>query len=193
MRFLKNFYLQKKSDQELMSLVKLNDDQDAFALIYDRHSAAVYSFVRNMVKNDSVSEEIAHEAFLKLYNNRDKYETGRKLVSWLWSIARNLCIDWMRKRKEYAVGDESSIEEMAIDNSEGVLNELIEKSNLNILKASIEKLKTSQKEVLLLWLEEMSLEEISTIVSKSPQAVKNLIHRAKKELIMEINNNTEGL
>lgn len=193
MRFFKNFYLQSKNDQELMNLVRLNADKEAFALIYDRHSSSLYSFIRNMIKSDSVSEELAHEAFLKLYTNREKYEEGRKLVSWLWSIARNLCIDWIRKRKEFGVEADSSIEEMAVDESDSVLDSLIEQSDLNLLKTSIDKLKLSQKEVLIMWLEEMSAEEIGVVVDKSPQAVKNLIHRAKKELIIEINNKLEGL
>ena len=89
-------------DAQLVALVARSDERSDLALseLYDRHSRAVYSLARRMLRDDLEAEEVVQDAFVKLWRNATKFETQRGTVSsWLLTIAHHAAIDAIRGRR----------------------------------------------------------------------------------------------
>ncbi|MCK5883307.1 MAG: RNA polymerase sigma factor [Bacteriovoracaceae bacterium] len=172
----------KYSDQQLMEKVSAEDRQ-AFSVLFDRYKGKVVSYLYYQCKDQSIAEELAQEAFLRVYRFRESYDPQKNFKGWLFTIARNLMMDHFRKKSEVQLG-EGVVENTTIDeNIDGSEIILIGKADRQILKEALEKLPATQNEALSLWMEELSYEEMAHIMRKSAQAVKNLVHRARKNLI----------
>ena len=89
--------LQRESDERLMAKYRLGDE-DAFAILYERHSGKVYAYLRAKTASDSLARDIFQAVFLKLHASRGRYRTDLPFLPWLFAIARNELIDTMRKR-----------------------------------------------------------------------------------------------
>ena len=88
-------------------------DRAAFAVLVDRHLEAIHAFNFRFLRNAEDAADLAQEAFLRVWNSAGTYRPGRvKFTTWLHRIARNLCIDLHRRRKNTepltsAVSDDS--------------------------------------------------------------------------------------
>ena len=84
------------ADEDLMSLVE-GGDAGAFSVLYDRHSRAAYSLAYRMMGDKHSAEDIAQDAFLKVWRSAGSYRAKRGSVrTWILSIVRNRCIDQLR-------------------------------------------------------------------------------------------------
>jgi RNA polymerase sigma-70 factor, ECF subfamily len=84
------------ADEDLISLVEA-DDADAFATLYDRHSRAAFSLAYRMMGERQASEDLAQDAFLKVWRNAGSYRAERGSVrTWILSIVHNRGIDQLR-------------------------------------------------------------------------------------------------
>ena len=84
------------ADEELISLAE-NDDPEAFAALYDRHSRALYSLAYRMMGERQAAEDLVQEVFLKLWRGAGTYQVERGTVrTWLLSIVHNRGIDELR-------------------------------------------------------------------------------------------------
>lgn len=84
-------------------LIRLIAEQDASALeqLYDRYERPVYSFVMRMLKDSMASEEVVQELFVRVWKSAARLNTDNakgKISTWIFAIARNLSIDWLRKQ-----------------------------------------------------------------------------------------------
>lgn len=184
--------LGKLDDEELMGLVQA-DDQKAYEALYKRHRRPVMSYIGNMIHDKSVVEEVSQEAFFKLYRHRSQYEVGRKFRPWLWTIARNTTLDYLRKKRDLLLEDISSGEDerdavsLIEDESTNIEEALMRKADQERVHAILNRLPDSQKEILsLASLSEMSYEEISEITGKSLSSVKSVLFRARKKFMEEL-------
>ena len=86
------------ADEDLISLVEA-DDADAFATLYDRHSRAAFSLAYRMMGERQASEDLAQDAFLKVWRNAGSYRAERGSVrTWILSIVHNRGIDQLRSQ-----------------------------------------------------------------------------------------------
>ena len=75
-------------------------DRAAFAVLVERHLEAIHAFNFRFLRNAEDAADLAQEAFLRVWNSAGTYRPGRvKFTTWLHRIARNLCIDLHRRRK----------------------------------------------------------------------------------------------
>jgi RNA polymerase sigma-70 factor (ECF subfamily) len=87
------------ADEDLISLVETNDDPQAFATLYDRHSRAAFSLAYRMMGEHHAAEDLVQESFLKLWRAARSYRPERASVrTWLLSIVHNRAIDQLRSR-----------------------------------------------------------------------------------------------
>ena len=85
-------------DEDLISLVE-NDDPEAFATLYDRHSRSAYSLAYRMMGERQAAEDLAQDAFLKVWRNAASYRAERGSVrTWILSIVHNRGIDQLRSK-----------------------------------------------------------------------------------------------
>lgn len=163
-------------------------DRRAFERLYQQHKLPLLHYVVGLVLHQAVAEEIVQEAFLKFYRHRDEIDLNASYKSWLYTVARNLSFDYLKKKKEVlwdSVESEDlnisdNIEDQTIVPSEELL---IKKAEIEMVMASLENLPVTQREALKLWIDDLDYEDMAVITGKSAQAMKNLVHRAKQSLM----------
>ncbi|MFY0537187.1 sigma-70 family RNA polymerase sigma factor [Nannocystis pusilla] len=85
-----------RSDEALMLSFR-DGDARAFEELVARHRRGLFNFLLRSVQNRSRAEELLQEVFLRVVRSKDRYERTAKLTTWLYTIARNLCVDESRR------------------------------------------------------------------------------------------------
>jgi RNA polymerase sigma-70 factor, ECF subfamily len=188
---LQNQYL---SDPDVQLMLKVSSGDDAaFEQLVVRYQDRLVGFFFHIVHDRSVAEDLAQEAFLRVYRSRDRYEPTARFSTWLFRIAHNLASNQKRgsaRRKEVPLASGSDAHNFRPD---GQI--LAEKSALmptrqldsyelrDIVRQAIEELSERQRTVVILHkFEDMSYEEIGEVMGLGPVAVKSLLSRARGKL-----------
>lgn len=168
----------------------LAGDVDAFAFIVDKHKDMAFVVANKILNNDMDAEEAAQDAFIKAYQNLNKFKKESKFSTWLYRIVYNAAIDKTRKKKKniYSIDDE----EAHFDVVEERMNELEEmelKEQQAIIKGAIDKLPEDESLIItLFYMEDQSVEEIAEITSFTSSNVKVKLFRARKKLFSLLEN-----
>ena len=94
-------------DHELAALAAKGDDE-AFRQIVLRFERPVYALVLRMVRDPTVAEDVAQDAFVKAYSNLHRFDASYRFSSWLFKIAHNTAIDLLRHRRHEPVSLDAS-------------------------------------------------------------------------------------
>jgi RNA polymerase sigma-70 factor (ECF subfamily) len=154
------------SDSQLIALYK-NGNEEAFAQLVNKHKSRVYTTIYLIVKDSYIAEDLLQETFIKVINTikRGKYNEEGKFLPWILRIAHNLAIDHFRKSKRYptiVMEDGSNVFNTMEFSEESMESKQIIKDTHERLKALIQELPPSQKEVLVMrHYMEMSFQEIA--------------------------------
>ncbi len=84
------------SDETLMVRYQ-RGDREAFTVLVRRHHRPLYNFVLRQLRQPNVAEEVTQEVFLRVVQNASQYKHEARFVTWTYAIARNLCVDQLRK------------------------------------------------------------------------------------------------
>lgn len=98
------------TDEEAMRLVQVRADHGAFADLVRRWEGPVRRLCIRMTGDEHRGEDLAQEAFAKVFANRQQFAEGKKFSTWLWRIALNLCFEEGRRavrRGEVEIGDDA--------------------------------------------------------------------------------------
>jgi RNA polymerase sigma factor (sigma-70 family) len=157
-----------------------------------RYQKPVYHMVLKMVRNIDDADDLTIEAFSKAFRNLDKYRQDFTFSTWLFRIATNNCIDFIRKRKlntfsiDNVTPDSTSDETIKYDIKDNNLDpadEIIKTQKSEMLQEIITKLPIKyQVLVRLRYFDELSYEEIAVEISAPLGTVKAQLHRAKELL-----------
>jgi len=169
-------------------------DQSAFAEIVEIHKDKVFQIAFRMLGNRHEAEDIAQEAFLRAYVNIHTYDINKKFSTWLYRIATNLTIDRIRKKKPdfhldaEVAGAEGLTLYSKIASKEALPEEQIESLELQeTIQEVILKLPEKYRSVIVLkYIEELSLKEISEILDLPIGTVKTRIHRGREALRLQL-------
>ena len=161
----------------------LAGDETAFANIVEAYQRPVFNLCYRMLGDPIDAEDAAQETFWRAYQALKRYDQKRAFATWLLSIAAHYCIDQQRKRRMPILSMELLPEEDAPDYSpspEKVVTELEESSQMRKL---LSRLGPQDRAALILryWYE-FSEEEIARTLSLTVSAVKSRLHRARKEM-----------
>ncbi|MQR93675.1 RNA polymerase sigma factor SigW [Fictibacillus phosphorivorans] len=165
-------------------------DQEAFEGIVDLFKDKIYRHCFRMVGNGHEAEDLAQETFLRAYRNIGKYNSEYKFSTWIFRIATNLCIDRLRKKKpDYYLdaevpGTDGATMYSQLSSEEPLPEEVVtDNEEWNELQAEIMKLPEKYRTAILLkYVEDLSLEEISKIMDIPVPTVKTRIHRGREAL-----------
>jgi RNA polymerase sigma-70 factor, ECF subfamily len=168
----------------------LKGDQDAYGEIVELYKDKVYQISYRMLGNRHEAEDIAQEAFIRAFINIHSFNIDLKFSTWLFRIATNLCIDRIRKKKPDYYLDA----EVAGTDGLNMYSQIPSKTDMPEKELeSLELEETIQKEILKLpekyrtvivlkYIEELSLIEISEILNLPIGTVKTRIHRGREAL-----------
>ncbi|MEW9053250.1 MAG: RNA polymerase sigma factor SigW [Neobacillus sp.] len=172
----------------------IKGDQDAFADIVEIYKNSIFQLAFRMLGNRHEAEDIAQEAFIRAYTNINSFNQDLKFSTWLFRIATNLCIDRIRKKKpDYYLDAEVSGTEGLTMYSQLPSNTPLPEKELESLELhdtvhkEIMKLPEKYRSVIVLkYIEELSLNEISEILEMPLGTVKTRIHRGREALRQQL-------
>ena len=194
MEVKKQFSEKAKRDFILVEKAKNENDQKAFGELMMRYRRPVYHMIYKMVRNNDDAEDLTIEAFAKAFKNLSKFNPEYTFSTWLFRIATNNCIDFIRKKKLNTFSINSSISDdngdsVQIDIRDNDLNPAeaaIRKQKIEIMRMVVTKLPAKyQLLVNLRYFDELSYDEIAKELDAPLGTVKAQLHRAR-ELLLEL-------
>ncbi|HDZ41571.1 MAG TPA: sigma-70 family RNA polymerase sigma factor [Bacteroidetes bacterium] len=192
--------LSEKAQYDL-KLVKLaiDGDEKAYAELMNRYRDSIYYMLLKMVNNPSDADDLTIEAFGKAFKNIQLYTPNYAFSTWLFRIATNNCIDFIRKKKSAPTAMEQQQDEQedpaANLQSEipGPEEEMMQQQKIRHLTHVVSQLKPKYRRLIeLRYYKEYSYEEIARELNLPLGTVKAQIFRAK-ELLYNILNKTEHI
>ncbi|HOP04708.1 MAG TPA: sigma-70 family RNA polymerase sigma factor [Tenuifilaceae bacterium] len=189
-----NQNLSDKAKFDLVLVEKaVNGDQKAYAELLDRYRDAIYFMLLKMVNNKSDAEDLTIEAFGKAFKNINQYTPNYAFSTWLFKIATNNCIDFIRKRKANLISIDQQTEDTeglmsapATNLQASVLDPeetLIKEQNIKLIQSLVSKLKPRYRKLIeLRYFREFSYEEIADELELPLGTVKAQLFRARELL-----------
>lgn len=182
-------------------LKRLHDgDRTAMAELYDRYFDRVYSLVFNQVdRNRDVAEDIVQETFLAALKSAKGFKGRSSAYTWLCSIAYHKVADHYRRQSRERKRMVSGVDVDTIDVSENPGRQpqpdsLIESAETRqVVNEALSKLPWDYRQVLILkYVEELSVQEISQIMDRSPKSIEGLLTRSRRALQTQLGGFREG-
>ncbi len=172
-------------------------NKDDFAKLQKKYKSVIFTLIRRMVKDEDDVQDLVQETFIKAFNNIDKFQFGYSFSSWIYRIASNNCIDFLRKKRisfvsiDKPIGTSDDDEyTMEIEDKEYMPDlSLINNEKTNALKNAIDELPENYREVIhLRHTEELDYQEISDKLNMPLGTVKAHLFRARKMLYDSLKN-----
>jgi len=165
----------------------LNGDIDRYEVLVHRYQGQIINYVYRMVGNFEDASEIAQEAFIKAFTALHSYNNAYKFSTWLYRIASNTAIDFLRKKRLQTVSMEGNFSEDYVpqykSNELTPLEEMEKERVMNLLSDAVLQLPPEYREVIVLYhINGVPYEEIATITTLPLGTVKNRIFRARQML-----------
>ena len=182
---------QTDSDAALMLRVK-RGDRAAFTELVEKYKQPLVNFICRYLRDETEAEDLAQNVFLQVYKSRARYERTAKFSTWLFTIARNLCLNEIRRRSRHPA---ESLEETHAENEDQPQRQYEDKKVFlpteNVLhgelatkiEEALAELPENQRTAILLCRQdELSYEDIAKVLDCSLSATKSLIHRGRETL-----------
>lgn len=181
-------------DFALIDQAVQDKDQQAYATLMKRYKKAVYFMILKMIRNADDAEDLTMEAFAKAFKNLDRFKKDYTFSTWLFRIATNNTIDFIRKKKlktmslNNTLTDDggNSVNIDVEDDDNNPQDEFIKSQRIEMVRIFVDKLPAKyRKLVQLRYFDELSYEEIAQELEKPLGTVKAQLHRSR-ELLYEI-------
>ena len=177
-------------------------DQKAYAELMSRYKDSIYFMLLKMVNNRDDAEDLTIEAFGKAFKNLHQYTPDFAFSTWLFEIATNNCIDFIRRKRKYTFSIDKSMEndsgqEMQFEIKSPMLDpeeKMIKKQKAALMRDVVEKLKPRYKRLVeLRYFQERSYEEIADELQLPLGTVKAQLFRAREFLYQILKNQEEQI
>lgn len=164
-------------------------DENAYSEFYKDQYARTYRFVKARINQPEHAEDITDEAFLQVWRYIFvEHQQVEYLTALLFTIARRLIIDHYRSDIH---SHEHQLDDLGFFSDEGsLLSKLEVRADTTVVRKALENIRGEYREVIILrFLDEFEMTEISAVLGKSPGAVRVLIHRALRAIRDELKSN----
>jgi len=155
-------------------------DADAFAHIYDRYGERINHFIRARVPDDVTAEDLTAHVFYRALTSASSFRGEGTYRAWIFQIARNTISTWReRGTREIPVEELPDEPDMAVT----PLTIALEGEERDEIRRQVAELPQAQQEVVRLrYWKDLSVDEIAAITRRSSVAVRQLLHRARRQL-----------
>lgn len=182
-------------DLQLLEEAKIGE-QKAYTTLMEKYRKSVYHLILKIVKSPEDAEDLMIETFAKAFDKIDQYSSDFAFSTWLYRIASNTCIDFLRRK---------SIDKVSLDNEADILQDnlrftadsnpeadMIRAQRIRRLQEEVQAMDVIFSRVLTLrYLKEYSYEEISEELHIPVPTIKVQLHRARKLLLQRLSENRE--
>ncbi|MEO6181567.1 MAG: sigma-70 family RNA polymerase sigma factor [Verrucomicrobiota bacterium] len=182
-------------DAALMLRVK-GGDMRAFEELVEKYKQPVMNVIFRTLRDQVEAEDLAQNVFVQVFKSAHRYQVTAKFSTWLFTIARNLCLNEIRRRSRHPAESLENSQTESDDHSARQFEDIKAFSPTeNLLQAELENkvqlaldgLPENQRTALLLCRqEELSYDDISEVLGCSLSATKSLIHRARETLKLKL-------
>lgn len=188
--------LTQEADEDLMVRYQQGEVR-AFEMLLGRHRKSVFNFILRYVGDKETAEDLLQETFMRVIKGADAYKRQAKFTTWLYTIARNLCVDQTRRRKHRR---HASLDApMAADDDSGTLLDVLPSSEMASDRKSVNKqlyqrlqgaigaLSEEQREVFLMReFLDMPFKQIADVVGVPENTVKSRMRYALEKLRLDL-------
>lgn len=182
------------SDAVLIQRFK-NGDRSAFSELLDRHQDRVYGICFRWLGNQQAAEEVAQEVFVSLFRSLERFRGDSKFSTWLYRVTVNHCKNQHMHRTRRGHGRHESLDSAPEDapvrqlpsTDRGADSGAMQTDAERVLQAGLAALDEEHRQIILLRdLEDLSYEEISSLLDLPKGTVKSRLHRARTELARQL-------
>lgn len=179
-------------EKRLLNLAQSGDRQ-AFGELVDIYKDKIHALAYRMLGDIQEAEDIAQETFMRVYANMHRYDDQYKISTWIFRIANNLCIDRIRKKKvrgnrlsldaEITGTDGLELYDTIQDETPTPEQRFVQQEVQEKVRMAILSLAPKYRTIMILkYLQDLSLQEISDIVGLPVATVKTRVHRGREAL-----------
>ena len=165
-----------QGEESLVQRAK-NNDQEAFAQLYEEHFDKIYRYLALRIGNEMEAEDMTQQVFLNALQSISSFRwKGVPFSAWLYRIAHNQAVDHLRKNKKRST---VPLDESLVSSGDSPHSAAERKMDIEQLLAATRRLTGAQREVISLrFTSELSIAQVAGIMGKSEGAVKALQHSA---------------
>lgn len=184
---------QPLSDLELIQAYQ-QGDQTALSFLVERYLTIMYRFLFHMVGDTHTAEDLTQETFVKVWKYLNRFDTKKSFKPWIFSIARNTAIDFLRKKhplpfSQLALEDAPDFSETLVDTQPLPSALLEQQDTANFLETSLQKISPLARSIILMHeVDDLTFQEIANHLKEPLNTVKSRHRRtliALKNLILK--------
>ncbi len=159
-------------------------DEFAFVSLYNRYKDAVYAFCVKMLLNKELAQDVLQDTFLRVYENRERLIKTDSFKAWLFTIARNQCLNQLRRNNwQIPLDPEMALPPHLQSAKNTPMHELEKSEKIALVNRFLLELKADYREVIILReYQNMTYEEIAAVTRSTLSAVKSRLFKARKKL-----------
>jgi len=164
-------------------------DKEAFADWVIAHQRGIYGYCLRLTGSQEDAEDLTQEVFIRAYRGIHRFRQQSQLSTWLYQIAHNACVDYLRRVKKARVlsiqaqEEERPGREMVSDTQPLPEQRAVQRENIDALKACLETLSRSHRAVTVLrHMRHLSYQEIAAVMKIPLGTVKSHVSRARQHL-----------
>lgn len=178
------------TDEHLMELLRQGEDE-SLAILVERYQNDVFRFCLHYLKGVETAKEMTQETFLRIYAARARFDVDRKFKPWMLCIARNLCLNELKRKKTvqmealetYASSARGEDGHLLQCGRDGPVEVLAAKERQQALMQVLDELPESAREVVVLrYFQGMSARDIADVLDCTEGAVRTRLHRVLRQL-----------
>lgn len=176
------------SDEQLVASY-LEGDGNALNFLVERYLRRIYNFAAKYIGNAKEAEDLTQEIFLKAWKSLKKFDSQRSFKTWLFSIARNVCIDYLRRKKIVTFSalennnDGGNFSDKIVDESISIVEKITKRELGREMSKYLLELSEANRTVLILhYNQQLAFREIAELLDESLDTVKSRHRRALQYL-----------
>ncbi|HUC20108.1 MAG TPA: sigma-70 family RNA polymerase sigma factor [Candidatus Polarisedimenticolaceae bacterium] len=173
--------MQKQDEHELIAQ-SLSENHEAYAELINRYKNALYRHCFAIVRNEDTAEDIAQDSFITAYYKLAQYNPQYRFSTWLFKIATNKALNWLKRAGREIAVDDSVIARVA--STLPLPNQIVEQHELH---EAVKRLQPRYRAVISLYYwQGLSYQEIAAVLEAPSGSIKGWMSRAKAELRKDI-------
>lgn len=165
-------------------------DRSAFEALMRKYYPRILNFIYRFIGNRQMAEDLSQDVFMKVYKSAWRYRPRAKFQTWLYTIAKNVCMNELRRKRNLMVSldashesGENELRKEIADPDSNPGKALLHKEKTALVRAAINELPENQRiAVILKRYENFSYAQIAATLNITDKAVKSLLSRAKVNL-----------
>ena len=168
------------ADRELIVRIA-NHDDTALQVLFARHNVRIFRFIMRLVAIEAIAEELTNEVYMQVWRNAAGFGGGSTVSTWMFAIARNLALSYLRKKNTVALDDDFA--EQVEDETDSPETIATKHDKATVMRACMDKLSLAHREIIdLVYYQEKTVGEVSEILGIPANTVKTRMFHARKQL-----------